>query len=353
MKRKASAALGAILRGSRSGRVLEEELVDAQVHARHEFDQGEEPHRRHHHAGDLRDQAGPRARSPGRQRPGGQARRDEAQRRVGLHGNGAGHPRAQEGKSRAQPTRMAGPRTAVASAAARASVSRFLGSRRESTDMGAAGHVDPLSLRAQANGLGGRRRMDRDGPVLPCPSEACMKSRPRHPAEALPRAIRGYDPEEVEAFLSLAASAFEDLVKELHSLREELRARTRRSPPTADSSVRCRRPSSPPRGRARDPGVGPQGGRDHHRRGRAPGGEDRPGRTPALPADRRRHPGDEAAAGPVRGLGRAWSRGTASCSTRSATPTPGIRSSTWPAARRGTGSNRPGSETLASSEAPF
>jgi cell division initiation protein len=36
------------------------------------------------------------------------------------------------------------------------------------------------------------------------------------------RALRGYDREEVEAFLSLAASAFEDLVKELHHLREEV-----------------------------------------------------------------------------------------------------------------------------------
>ena len=39
------------------------------------------------------------------------------------------------------------------------------------------------------------------------------------------RALRGYDREEVEAFLALTASAFEDLVKELHSLREELSRR--------------------------------------------------------------------------------------------------------------------------------
>jgi cell division initiation protein len=39
------------------------------------------------------------------------------------------------------------------------------------------------------------------------------------------RKLRGYDREEVEAFLSLAASAFEDLVKELHSLREDLSRR--------------------------------------------------------------------------------------------------------------------------------
>ncbi|MEI6226344.1 MAG: DivIVA domain-containing protein [Deltaproteobacteria bacterium] len=39
------------------------------------------------------------------------------------------------------------------------------------------------------------------------------------------RKLRGYDREEVEAFLSLTASAFEDLVKELHSLREDLARR--------------------------------------------------------------------------------------------------------------------------------
>jgi cell division initiation protein len=39
------------------------------------------------------------------------------------------------------------------------------------------------------------------------------------------RALRGYDREEVEAFLSLTSSAFEDLVKELHALREELHRR--------------------------------------------------------------------------------------------------------------------------------
>ena len=39
------------------------------------------------------------------------------------------------------------------------------------------------------------------------------------------RALRGYHREEVEAFLALTASAFEDLVKELHSLREELSRR--------------------------------------------------------------------------------------------------------------------------------
>ncbi len=35
------------------------------------------------------------------------------------------------------------------------------------------------------------------------------------------RAVRGYDREEVEAFLALVASAFEDLVKENNALREE------------------------------------------------------------------------------------------------------------------------------------
>ena len=39
------------------------------------------------------------------------------------------------------------------------------------------------------------------------------------------RSLRGYDRDEVEAFLAQAASAFEDLVKELHSLREELARR--------------------------------------------------------------------------------------------------------------------------------
>jgi cell division initiation protein len=39
------------------------------------------------------------------------------------------------------------------------------------------------------------------------------------------RALRGYDREEVEAFLSLTALAFEDLVKELHALREDLHRR--------------------------------------------------------------------------------------------------------------------------------
>ncbi len=39
------------------------------------------------------------------------------------------------------------------------------------------------------------------------------------------RAFRGYDKEEVEAFLALTALAFEDLVKELHGLREDLQRR--------------------------------------------------------------------------------------------------------------------------------
>jgi cell division initiation protein len=39
------------------------------------------------------------------------------------------------------------------------------------------------------------------------------------------RSVRGYDREEVEAFLSLVASAFEDLVKELNAMKEELRRR--------------------------------------------------------------------------------------------------------------------------------
>ncbi len=36
------------------------------------------------------------------------------------------------------------------------------------------------------------------------------------------RTFRGYDRDEVEAFLALAAAAFEDLVKELHAMREDL-----------------------------------------------------------------------------------------------------------------------------------
>jgi cell division initiation protein len=36
------------------------------------------------------------------------------------------------------------------------------------------------------------------------------------------RSLRGYDREEVEAFLSLASTAFEDLIKEVHALREDV-----------------------------------------------------------------------------------------------------------------------------------
>ena len=36
------------------------------------------------------------------------------------------------------------------------------------------------------------------------------------------RTMRGYDREEVEAFLSLASAAFEDLIKEVHALREDV-----------------------------------------------------------------------------------------------------------------------------------
>ncbi len=39
------------------------------------------------------------------------------------------------------------------------------------------------------------------------------------------RSVRGYDREEVEAFLSLVASAFEDVVKELHAVKEDLHRR--------------------------------------------------------------------------------------------------------------------------------
>ena len=40
------------------------------------------------------------------------------------------------------------------------------------------------------------------------------------------RVLRGYDPEEVEGFLSLVASEFEGLVKEAMSLREEVQRKT-------------------------------------------------------------------------------------------------------------------------------
>jgi cell division initiation protein len=41
--------------------------------------------------------------------------------------------------------------------------------------------------------------------------------------KAFRRVLRGYDPQEVEAFLSLVATEFEELVKEAMSLREEVR----------------------------------------------------------------------------------------------------------------------------------
>ncbi|HET6922391.1 MAG TPA: DivIVA domain-containing protein [Anaeromyxobacteraceae bacterium] len=41
--------------------------------------------------------------------------------------------------------------------------------------------------------------------------------------KAFRRTLRGYDPQEVEAFLSLVATEFEELVKEAMSLREQVR----------------------------------------------------------------------------------------------------------------------------------
>jgi cell division initiation protein len=59
--------------------------------------------------------------------------------------------------------------------------------------------------------------------VLPFREENAMKITPLDiQQKRFARALRGYDRDEVEAFLSLAATAFEDLVKEIHSLRENV-----------------------------------------------------------------------------------------------------------------------------------
>jgi cell division initiation protein len=59
--------------------------------------------------------------------------------------------------------------------------------------------------------------------VLPFREEDAMKITPLDiQQKRFARAFRGYDREEVEAFLSLAAAAFEDLVKEIHALREDI-----------------------------------------------------------------------------------------------------------------------------------
>ena len=215
---------------------------------------------------------------------------------------------------------MAVPRNAVASAAARASVSDsggVAGCRRTWGHPGrsgpARGHVSPSSPGRK------RRRRARPAPSgTPAGARATLSRGgrhedhpPRHPAKRFSRSVRGYDREEVEAFLSLAASgAFEDLVKELHGLREdvqrkddEIAAHRGRERALQETLVTAQRASD------EDPRVGPQGGRDHHRRGRAAGREDRAGRPPALRPHRRRHPGDEAAACPVRGLGARPGRG--------------------------------------------
>ncbi len=64
------------------------------------------------------------------------------------------------------------------------------------------------------------------GPVLGLRAEVPVRLTPLDiQQKRFSRAVRGYDREEVEAFLSLAASAFEDLVKELHGLREDLARR--------------------------------------------------------------------------------------------------------------------------------
>jgi cell division initiation protein len=59
--------------------------------------------------------------------------------------------------------------------------------------------------------------------VLPFREENAMKITPLDIQQKhFARALRGYDRDEVEAFLSLAATAFEDLVKEIHALREDV-----------------------------------------------------------------------------------------------------------------------------------
>ncbi len=64
------------------------------------------------------------------------------------------------------------------------------------------------------------------GRVLPWIEGVAMKITPLDiQQKRFSRAMRGYDREEVEAFLSLVASSFEDLVKELNSLREDLARR--------------------------------------------------------------------------------------------------------------------------------
>jgi len=64
------------------------------------------------------------------------------------------------------------------------------------------------------------------GPVLPWLEGVAMKITPLDiQQKRFSRAMRGYDREEVEAFLSLVASGYEDLVKELNSLREDLARR--------------------------------------------------------------------------------------------------------------------------------
>jgi cell division initiation protein len=64
------------------------------------------------------------------------------------------------------------------------------------------------------------------GPCYPWVEGVAMKITPLDiQQKRFSRAMRGYDREEVEAFLSLVASSFEDLVKELNSLREDLARR--------------------------------------------------------------------------------------------------------------------------------
>jgi cell division initiation protein len=87
-------------------------------------------------------------------------------------------------------------------------------------------HVDRLARHAQGSGEVTGVEWTAPDPVLPWPVEEAMKITPLDiQQKRFSRALRGYDREEVEAFLSLAASSFEDLVKELHFLREELQRR--------------------------------------------------------------------------------------------------------------------------------
>ena len=75
-----------------------------------------------------------------------------------------GMPERRSGRSSAQPTRMASPRNAAASAAERASISRFRGSRRVSTDMGGAARSPVRGKSMLTPWPAGRKGTERAGP---------------------------------------------------------------------------------------------------------------------------------------------------------------------------------------------